>query len=997
MVRSSKLSIALSAFVLTFLLSQSSLSSTIPLYWFGSAQPVTQNQDKKDKKDKKRARKDDEKDSKQKESEDREVTDANAPAGSEDEVALVSDSQSGAGDVQLFEGYVNATQGEIRLQSDRVTFNKTTGDMVAEGNVIFDQGVDQRVTAKRAEINWKSKRGVFWDTTGFTNRTQTGDYIFFTAERVEKTGPDTYELINAKITACEDVIPKWVFSTKRAELKMNDRLKLYRSVFRVKDVPAFVLPYAWIPATRTQRKSGFLIPTSGTSNAKGRTFKIAYYQTLGQSADITFRSDVYTSRGIGTGAEFRAQTADDSFMRLGVFTVKDRLFGPPGENQGGTAFVAEGVQYLPHGWLAVGNVSLVTSLAFRQVFSDDISQVVDPRRESSFYATNNARYFSFNLLASNETTTLHRPSASASDAGTDFDVKIRQAPQIDMLVYPHRIVSRLPIYFSLDTSLGALKREETIAGSPVLNTPAAVQRFDLQPKITVALATFAGIAVTPSLALRETFYTSSLDPSVPVFDPDRFSLAASDPRLDPTSPVFKPGLSFFDTSVMNPIVPVNVSRHYAEFAVDVRPPALEREFLNDDGSRRFKHVIEPYFTYRTIRGIGDEFDNIIRFDDRDAVANTNEVEYAIVNRFFTNRRVSDFDRKRSRNRQSQPSEMEPVGAKDRKDDRSQSPDARVVEPGGKEPAVPGTPAKPTATEGAQPGAEQQEKKQKLESGKQADMAREDEQRQRRQPRARGDKVRDTDSRDAEDAQAAATNEDAPSQPYELLSIKVAQKYFFDRRFGGALVDGQRNQFYPINTLSGFIYGGQVRSFSPANLQVRYRPLSSIYGDVRMDLGAGNDVVRNVTVSAGLDTDKVSVKTRWYLSRRIDVDANRFEAGTFPGNQLVTIVQFGNEGEGVYAGTRVDYDFTDRFVTAEEISRGRLRHSRSYIGYGWDCCGVQFNYNTFKAGLRNESAFSFTFTLAGLGSFGSDQFSQLGGGQGGRKRGKKFRRDRYDDY
>ena len=58
---------------------------------------------------------------------------------------------------------------------------------------------------------------------------------------------------------------------------------------------------------------------------------------------------------------------------------------------------------------------------------------------------------------------------------------------------------------------------------------------------------------------------------------------------------------------------------------------------------------------------------------------------------------------------------------------------------------------------------------------------------------------------------------------------------------------------------------------------------------------------------------------------------------------------------------------------------------------------QFNYNTFKAGLRNESAFSFTFTLAGLGSFGSDQFSQLGGGQGGRRRGKKLRPDRYDDY
>jgi hypothetical protein len=55
--------------------------------------------------------------------------------------------------------------------------------------------------------------------------------------------------------------------------------------------------------------------------------------------------------------------------------------------------------------------------------------------------------------------------------------------------------------------------------------------------------------------------------------------------------------------------------------------------------------------------------------------------------------------------------------------------------------------------------------------------------------------------------------------------------------------------------------------------------------------------------------------------------------------------------------------------------------------------VQFNYNTFKAGLRNESAFSFTFTLAGLGSFGTDQFAQLGGG-GGRRGRKRSRRNEF---
>ena len=141
-----------------------------------------------------------------------------------------------------------------------------------------------------------------------------------------------------------------------------------------------------------------------------------------------------------------------------------------------------------------------------------------------------------------------------------------------------------------------------------------------------------------------------------------------------------------------------------------------------------------------------------------------------------------------------------------------------------------------------------------------------------------------------------------------------------------------------------------------------------------------------------DRDKVSVSTSWYLSRRIELTPTASSRAHFPGNQIITTIQFGDEAQGFYGGTRIGYDFTDRFISSEDVIEGRLRNSRSYVGYGWDCCGVQFNYNTFKAGLRNESAFSFTFTLAGLGSFGTDQFSQLGGGRGGRKRGKKAHRN-----
>jgi LPS-assembly protein len=879
-----------------------------------------------------------------------------------DTVDIWAEKQQQNGDVVIAEGYVEARLADMRLQADHVTFNRATSDMVAEGNVIFDQGEDQRVTAKRAEINWNTRLGTFWDTTGFTDRTQTGDYIYFTAARVEKTGPDTYQLYDAAVTACEDAVPKWTFNAGHAELKTGDRLKLYNSVFRVKGLPVFVLPYAWIPATRSERKSGFLIPTTGNSNQKGRTFKIGYFQTLGKSADITFRNDIYTARGLGFGAEFRAQTDERSYMRLGTFTVRDRLFGEPGEEQGGTAFVADAVQYLPKGWLAVGNASFVTSLRFRQVFSDDISEVIDPRRESTFYLNNNARGFSFNFLAANENTTLFRPDPGQDpefppSTGTNFDIKIRQAPQIDMTVYPRRVIDRLPIYLSFDASLGALKREERVDDQSVLVTPAAVQRFDFQTRVSVPLATFAGIAITPTLTARETFYSNSRDPLVAPFNPQRFALLPTDPRLNPAGPGFDPEVSLFDRNMLDPISTENIARHYAELAVEIRPPALEKDFLNPDGSRRFKHLIEPFITYRLIRGIGEEFNQIIRFDDRDAVANTNEIEYALVNRFFTARRASEFARRRRRRaRTSVETEVVRPGRRRDKDKGVEKPESAEVRSG----------------------------EQKIDLGEsgQTDL-----------DEAGGEgRAEESDN----DQDEGVDEVDSPLQAYEFLSIKVAQKYFFDRFFGGALVEGRRNQFYPINTLSGFTFGGRARSFSPINIDVRYRPLLLVFADLRMDVGTEDGAVRNVTVGGGVGTENLVVSASYNLSRRINLSSASFEPGTFAGNQLTTTLQFGNESKGFYGGARIGYDFTDRFEGVR-ISDGRLRNSRAYAGYQWDCCGVQFNYTTFKAGLRNEGAFSFTFTLAGLGSFGTDQLSQFGGGRGGRRRGRRSRRDPFDNY
>ncbi len=75
-------------------------------------------------------------------------------------------------------------------------------------------------------------------------------------------------------------MPKWSFTAKRARIKLNDRAVLSHPVLRVKNVPILYLPYVSLSISPRDRSSGFLLPTSGSSNIKGRTLHTAYYQTL---------------------------------------------------------------------------------------------------------------------------------------------------------------------------------------------------------------------------------------------------------------------------------------------------------------------------------------------------------------------------------------------------------------------------------------------------------------------------------------------------------------------------------------------------------------------------------------------------------------------------------------------------------------------------------------------------------------------------------------------
>ena len=415
--------------------------------------------------------------------------------GGNGEIVVYSDRQTVEGEtgkrIVVHEGNVDVKFGIYRLQADKITIYEAENKMVAEGSVVFDQGDDQRLTGSKGVFNYKTKLGYFENSTGFTNQTNDGTVIYFVADRVERVKLNVIVVTNGKFTACEEAVPKWSFTAARATISVNDRLKLKNAKFRVKDVPLAFLPYASISLKKDDRKSGFLTPSFSYSGKKGVRLSTAYFQTLGKSADITVRGDVYTSRGVGYGVDVRTRSNSRSYFNFGFYAVKDRILGPKADaehpDQGGSIIFAEGVQFFPNGFTASADVRITSSLAFRQVFSDGIQQIISPIEVSQAFINKSWNNYSLDLLARSQVISI-----------PNVRIKTRNLPSINFEKRPS-MLSFLPgVYFSFKTSIEGVSRREDVddlalyqsqtGGNPVV-TPALGQRFDIYPELTVPFHT----------------------------------------------------------------------------------------------------------------------------------------------------------------------------------------------------------------------------------------------------------------------------------------------------------------------------------------------------------------------------------------------------------------------------------------------------------------------------------------------------------------------------
>jgi len=517
-----------------------------------------------------------------------------------DEALIRGDEQEKNQDVYKARGHVVMRFRTYTLHADQVTYDSTTGQVTANGHVVFEGGPhNDRLVGTHASYDVSRDTGTFYDVIGSSGvKVKNKDMFltsstpfFFTGKVVDKLGPDRYRVNHGSITSCQLPKPKWQFNSQTAFVEMGADATMHHATLRIHGIPVFYFPWVEHPVDNLGRKSGFLIPVIGQSSPRGTIVGDGFYWAINRSNDATLGASLYSARGWAQHGIFRSIGYKYQF-KAEYFGVIDNQGAPetgpsPGQNQGGQELRANGSILLPEGFRGVLSVDYLSSYLFRLVFAQGFTlQSISSEVRSGGFLSKNWNGYSLGFLSS-----LYQ-SYQSTKAGEVIDIAHTPTLEISSVERPF---SRANLVYAYDVATEGLSRHEM-----GFETAPVVGRLDAHPY--VSLPTFLhGWTFRPEAGVRETYYTQRLRSGGEV----AVGRAISDP----------------------------INRNVLAGSMEVRPPTVSKIFDRKLFGYVMKHTVEPRVVYRYQTGI-ENFSQILRFDQRDILADTNEVEYGVVNRLF---------------------------------------------------------------------------------------------------------------------------------------------------------------------------------------------------------------------------------------------------------------------------------------------------------------------------------------------------------------------------
>jgi lipopolysaccharide assembly outer membrane protein LptD (OstA) len=215
-------------------------------------------------------------------------------------------------------------EGGRTLQADWLVFNRTSRIGVAIGNVRLQDRQDVLVS-DFAAIDMRSLVAVARNaeldnpTPGFAMQ----------GETIRRTGVNTYEIEDGTFTTCRCEPPSprrpWEIGVDKANVRVGGYAVARNLRFRAFGVPILYLPWIIFPV-KTERQTGFLIPSFSRSSRNGSELEVPFFLTLGRSAQLTLRPDILSKRGLKTAFDLEYVFGEEAWGEGGVA-------GLPGDNE----------------------------------------------------------------------------------------------------------------------------------------------------------------------------------------------------------------------------------------------------------------------------------------------------------------------------------------------------------------------------------------------------------------------------------------------------------------------------------------------------------------------------------------------------------------------------------------------------------------------------------------------------------------------------------------
>ncbi len=214
-------------------------------------------------------------------------------------------------------GHVQIYYDGAVLEADRVTYDRNTNRVHAQGNVRYKTKDGTILYGEVLEMDKNFQMG-FADSLLL----ETPQKTHFAAARVDRTDGNIAVFRSGVYTACQaceddpSKPPVWRVKAQRIIHNENEQIIYYENaVFELLGQPVLSIPLFSTPDPSVKRRSGYLVPHLFSTSNLGAGVEFPYFWDIAPDKDLTFAAVPLTRQGGLLKGEYRQR------LETGAFTI----------------------------------------------------------------------------------------------------------------------------------------------------------------------------------------------------------------------------------------------------------------------------------------------------------------------------------------------------------------------------------------------------------------------------------------------------------------------------------------------------------------------------------------------------------------------------------------------------------------------------------------------------------------------------------------------------